>query len=169
VPSRGLEGEVEGELASGPLNLFAFQHPWFLGVLGILPNQLRTLLKESGHDCREEALLDISRTLFFSGYNIWKKRQILNSKFWKEIAPENRKHKSSNRKKRKVDEVASQSKCKNPFHFLARHSNFHNNALQNVIAEICHIKKFIKRNPSQLSSQCFQKLFTMTNLGQNHW
>jgi hypothetical protein len=61
--------------------------------------------------------------LFFSGYNIWKKRQILNSKFWIEIAPENRKHKSSNRKKRKVDEVASQSKCKNPFHFLARHSN----------------------------------------------
>ena len=101
----------------------ANQHPWFLGVLGILPNQLRTLLKESGHDCREEALLDISRTLFLAGYSLWSKRQKLNSKFWKEIAPENREQKTSKRKKRKLDDVASQSKCRNPFHFLVRHSN----------------------------------------------
>ena len=66
----------------------ANQHPCFLGVLGILPNQLRILLKESGHDRREEALLDISRTLFFAGFRIWSKRQKLNSHFWKEIAPE---------------------------------------------------------------------------------
>jgi hypothetical protein len=101
----------------------ANQHPWFLGVLGILPNQLRTLLKESGHDCREEALLDINRTLFFAGFSIWSKRQKLNSKFWKEISPENRKQKTSKNKKRKVEEKASQSKCRNPFHHLVRHSN----------------------------------------------
>jgi len=92
-------------------------------VLGILPNQLRSLLKESGHDCREEALLDISRTLFFAGFSIWKKRQKLNNTFWKEIAPENRKQKTSKRKKRNVEEKTSQSKCRNPFHFLVRHSN----------------------------------------------
>ena len=73
----------------------ANQQPWFLGVLGILPNHLRTLLKESGHDCREEALLDISRTLFFAGFSIWKKRQKLNNKDRKEIARENRKRKIS--------------------------------------------------------------------------
>jgi len=101
----------------------ANQHPWFLGVLGILPNHLRSLLKESGHDCREEALLDISRTLFFAGFSIWKKRQKLNNTFWKEIAPENRKQKTSKRKKRNVEEKTSQSKCRNPFHFLVRHSN----------------------------------------------
>ncbi len=101
----------------------ANQHPCFLGVLGILPNHLRTLLKESGHDCREESLLDISRTLFFAGYSIWSKRQKLNSKFWKEIAPENRKPKTSKRKKPKIDDVTSQSKGRNPFHFLVRHSN----------------------------------------------
>ena len=101
----------------------ANQHPCFLGVLGFLPNQLRTLLIESGHDCREESLLDISRTLFFAGYSIWSKRQELNSKFWKEIAPENRKQQTSKRKKRKVEEKISQSKCRNPFHFLVRHSN----------------------------------------------
>ena len=39
------------------------RHPTFLGVLGILPNQLRSLLKETGHEHREEALLDLNRTL----------------------------------------------------------------------------------------------------------
>ena len=45
-------------------------HPCFLSILGILPNQLRTLLKDTGHQHREEALDDLSRTLFFSGYDI---------------------------------------------------------------------------------------------------
>ena len=53
------------------------RHPPFLGVLGILPNQLRTLLKETGHDHREEFLLDLSQTLFFAGFRVWKKRQQL--------------------------------------------------------------------------------------------
>jgi hypothetical protein len=97
-------------------------HPNFLGVLGILPNQLRTLLKESGYEYREEALLDISRTLFFAGFRIWTKRQHLNSIFWKEIAPENRKIQVSKRKKQRTEFMTSQSKCMNPFHFLVRHS-----------------------------------------------
>jgi len=42
------------------------RHPRFLSLLGILPNQLRTLLKESNHENREEAILDFSRTLFFA-------------------------------------------------------------------------------------------------------
>src|SRR5690348_9592144 len=37
------------------------RHPTFLGVLEILPNQFRTLLKETGHDLREEFLLDFGR------------------------------------------------------------------------------------------------------------
>ena len=61
------------------------QHPHFLGVLGILPNQLRSLLKESGHEHREEFLLDLSQTLFFAGYRIWKKRQKLSLRYWKEV------------------------------------------------------------------------------------
>ena len=69
----------------------ANQHPCFLGVLGILPNQLRTLLKEFDHKNREDALLDISRTLFFAGFDLWQKRQQLNSQYWKEIKPENKK------------------------------------------------------------------------------
>ena len=66
------------------------RHPRFLSLLGILPNQLRTLLKETGYENREEALLDLSRTLFFAGFRIWNKRQQLASRFWKDIAPQNR-------------------------------------------------------------------------------
>ena len=97
-------------------------HPNFLGVLDILPNQLRTLLKEPGYEYREEALLDISRTLFFAGFRVWTKRQQLNSIFWKEIAPENRKIQVAKRKKQRTEFKISQSKCMNPFHFLVGHS-----------------------------------------------
>ena len=128
------------------------QHSCFLGILGILPNQLRTLLKESGFEHREEALLDISRSLFFAGFRIWTKRQQLNSEYWK-IAPENRKNnkfKKSKRKKHEVHDAALQSKCKNPFHFLVRHRNYLNNVQQNVRAETFSMPKSIKRNPLQI-------------------
>ena len=95
--------------------------PCFLSILGILPNQLRTLLKDTGHQHREEALDDLSRTLFFSGYDIWAKRQCLASRYWGEIAPENRNIYRKSTKKHRVEEQAVQSKCKNPFHFLHRH------------------------------------------------
>jgi len=61
------------------------RHPPFLGLLGILPNQLRTLLKETGHENREEALLDLSHTLFFAGYRVWEKRQKLAAKYYRNI------------------------------------------------------------------------------------
>jgi hypothetical protein len=83
----------------------ANQHPCFLGVLGILPNQLRTLLKEFDHKNREEALLDISRTLFFAGFDIWQKRQNLNHIFWKDIKPENKKIRTPKRKKARLENV----------------------------------------------------------------
>ena len=46
------------------------RHPRFLSLLGILPNQFRTLLKETCHENREEAILDLSRTLFFTGFRL---------------------------------------------------------------------------------------------------
>ena len=101
----------------------ANQHPCFLGVLGILPNHLRTLLKELDHKDREESLLDISRTLFFAGFQLWTKRQKLHSHYWKEIAPANKKIRTPKRKKSKLDNASLQNKCTNLFHFLARHSN----------------------------------------------
>ena len=98
-------------------------HPCFLSILGILPNQLRTLLKDTGHQHREEALDDLSRTLFFSGYDIWAKGNALpldtGVKSHQKIAI----FTANQQRKHRVEEQAVQSKCKNPFHFLHRHCN----------------------------------------------
>jgi len=44
-------------------------HDPLLGMLGILPNQLRSLVKDSMDDC-EPALTELSRTLFWAGFRI---------------------------------------------------------------------------------------------------
>ena len=102
------------------------RHPTFLGVLGILPNQLRTLLKETGHDLREEFLLDLSQTLFFAGFRVWKKRQQLASRYWNEVGQRQKKVTVKQKKRKRInnEDKISESKCQNPFHYLRRHSNF---------------------------------------------
>ena len=97
------------------------QHPRPLSLLGILPNQFRTLLKETAFENREEAISDLSRTLFFAGFSIWNKRQKLSSRFWNDISPKNRKkHKKKQKKKYQIEAELVSSNCKNPFHFLKR-------------------------------------------------
>jgi len=129
------------------------RHPRFLSLLGILPNQFRTLLKENNHENRENAILDLSRTLFFAGFRIWNKRQKLASRFWKDIAPENRNmsHLNSTRKKRKNN--IAPSKCRNPFHFLKRYRN-----LSNTRETKCPCSKAVKETkemPNQQISRFF--------------
>jgi hypothetical protein len=97
------------------------RHPRFLSLLGILPNQLRTLLKELGFENREEAISDLARTLFFAGFSIWSKRQKMASRFWKDITAKKRQKKK--RKRHEIEDDIVSSKCKNPFHFLKRHRN----------------------------------------------
>ena len=102
------------------------RHPPFLGVLGILPNQLRTLLKESRHEHREDALLDLSRTLFFAGFRIWTKKQTLAKLYWNNVGNLLKKItlRKKGRKPKKYQEAKTQeSNCKNPFHYLHRHDN----------------------------------------------
>jgi hypothetical protein len=73
----------------------------------------------------DAAFLDISKTLFWQGYNIWKARKVLNKKFWKEIAPREWKKTSRPKRrtsKRKMAEIEAAEKCKNPFHYLTRHA-----------------------------------------------
>ena len=95
----------------------ANRHDYALSTLGILPNQLRTILRESS-DKPEEVWLDVSRTMFWTGYDIWKKRKKLVSAFWKHIAPEewNKKKKDSRKKKHRTNT----SQCVDPFHFLSK-------------------------------------------------
>ena len=86
-------------------------HPCFLSVLGILPNAFRSLLTLHKHQHKEEALLEIRRSLFFAGYRIWSKRKNLHSRFWRDIAPQNRKSLSKKRTKKKKaeDKLMNQS------------------------------------------------------------
>ena len=101
------------------------RHPTFLGVLGILPNQLRSLLKEPGREDREEILLDLSRTLFFAGFRVWKKRQKLAKHYWNNVKQRQLKDKTKRKKPKKkhLEEKIVESKCQNPFHYLRRHEN----------------------------------------------
>jgi hypothetical protein len=101
------------------------RHPTFLGLLGILPNQLRSLLKESGHEHREEVLLDLNKTLFFAGFRVWSKRQHLATRYWIEIGQRLKAgiKKRKKRKKENSDLKISESNCQNPFHFLRRQNN----------------------------------------------
>jgi hypothetical protein len=100
-------------------------HPKGLSLLGILPNQLRGLLKSGGQDA-DIAFDDISMELFRHGYRIWIQRKRLNKNFWKNIAPNEWKksYKEPGRTTRKkLEQKILSDKCRNPFHFLARHKN----------------------------------------------
>ena len=96
-------------------------HDRGLSLIGILPNQLRSLLKQTQQDA-DVAFEAISKELFWKGYAIWKIRKRLMSKFWKEIAPENWKLHTKKKKEKKTLERAK-NECTNPFHFLVKHSD----------------------------------------------
>jgi len=98
-------------------------HPPSLSCLGIIPNELRKILKEGRSDI-EDTLLRMSKTLFFAGYRIWAKRQKLASDYWRNIAPETRPDiRKEKRRKHKLEQIEIQTACKNPFHFLTRQLN----------------------------------------------
>ena len=61
-------------------------HPRGLSLLGILPNQIRSLLKLCGQEA-DVATDEISMKLFEYGYKIWTSRKKRNNHFWKNIAP----------------------------------------------------------------------------------
>ena len=87
-------------------------------VLGILPNQLRSLAIEHKMEHIEDSLLVLSDALFWEGYEIWMKRKSLVQNFWVNIAPnewKKKKKESKSRSKRKL-----RPNCQNPFHFCER-------------------------------------------------
>ena len=74
------------------------KHNPLLSTLGILPNQLRNILKLWTPNF-EEAFDDIAFTLFFQSYQIWKSRKSMMSRYWKSIAQEEWKPHPIKRKK----------------------------------------------------------------------
>ena len=101
----------------------ANNHPPFLGILGILPGQLRRILRAANFVDIETSLEELSKTLFFAGYRIWAQRQRLVRESWKN-APGNRNMiKDKSHRKHQTEQKSVQTRCKNPFHFLQRHQN----------------------------------------------
>jgi hypothetical protein len=94
-----------------------------LSALGIIPNQLRTLTKNSVNKY-EQALSELSQTLFWKGYAIWKRRKALVTDYWKRIARDDWKpysgKKQTSENKRRERSIKAVYQCGNPFHFLEK-------------------------------------------------
>ena len=56
------------------------KHPRNLSLIGILPNQLRTLIKRCS-DNVDIVFEEISKVIFWEGYKIWKARKARNKNF----------------------------------------------------------------------------------------
>ena len=88
-------------------------------MIGILPNQIIKLFQNK--DQGDKAFEELSRELFWKGYNIWNKRKRLTSKFWTEIAPPEwrvyngkKENKKSSKVKKKIEKKPYP--CQNIFH-----------------------------------------------------
>jgi hypothetical protein len=97
------------------------QHNRSLTLIGVLPNQLRNMLKTTNED-GERAFEEISKELFYQGYKIWNARKRMVTNFWKTIAPNEWKPQVKKQKEKK-GETQARNACVNPFHFLAKHKN----------------------------------------------
>ena len=97
-------------------------HNRSLSMIGILPNQLRTMLKQTNVDS-DTAFEAISKELFWQGYTLWKIRKRMMSSFWKNIAPEHWKLHGNRKRERKRHDHTIAEKCTSPFHFLIKHSD----------------------------------------------
>jgi len=118
-------------------------HEKGLTMLGILPRQFRTILRASIDKVKkaEEAWNDISKALFWQGYELWSKRKNMMKEFWKNVAPEEWKThkkrkdkrnekkngksqtKEKKRRKRKRKDKNETSQCVDPFHFIQKCDN----------------------------------------------
>jgi hypothetical protein len=96
-------------------------HNRSLNLLGILPNQLRTLIKMSGVPDIDAVFEDISKSLFWKGYTLWNTRKRLIANFWNNIAPDEWKPHKKKRYNPRVIQI--EKKCARPFHFLVKHSD----------------------------------------------
>ena len=115
------------------------QHALGLSILGILPNQLRKILKVSSDDA-EAAWLDISDTLFWEGYNMWCARKKLIKAFWTNLAPQewHKQRKNCDRKKKNV------SHCTDPFHFLKKYQDLSGEKLTK-----CPCSEYYRSHPTK--------------------
>ena len=119
-------------------------------ILGILPNQLRSLAKIHSMKHMEESLLLLSEVLFWEGYELWKKRKKLVTNYWQNIAPQEWKVEKKERKLKGKRRLLST--CKNPFHFCEKLTSL---STQRRSLCACSDKKRIPRSEILPDIRCF--------------
>ena len=62
-------------------------HDRFAGVLGILPNHLIRLVRETKPEDKDAILKDLRLTAFWHGYRVWRQRMYLYHEYWRDKAP----------------------------------------------------------------------------------
>jgi hypothetical protein len=126
-------------------------------MLGILPNQLRSIAKEYKMERMDDFFIRFSDTLFWEGYEVWKKRVKLVKCFWKTIAPDDWKinHKGTkSRVKRTL-----RPNCKNPFHYCKKISDLSMQRrtvcacsdMKRVVVADMDIRNFLTKYPKSVS------------------
>jgi hypothetical protein len=68
----------------------------------------------------------VSKTLFWKGYSLWKKRKALVSKLWKSVLPDDWKKSS---KKKSTKKIVQESVCHDPFHYFRKQFEYCNQRL----------------------------------------
>src|SRR6201996_8970176 len=82
-------------------------HDRFAGILGILPNHLIRLVRDTKPKDKDAILKDLRLTAFWHGYRVWRIRMYLSHEYWRDKAPMCLKG--------KPDVL---DKCINPFHYM---------------------------------------------------
>ena len=137
-------------------------------MLGILPNQLRSLAKKAKMEHVEESLVLLSDGLFWEGYELWKKRKSLVKNFWQNIAPKEWKMNQTKAKKGKEKRKLKKN-CKNPFHFCVKISDFSkqrrticacSDTRRRIVSQAKDIRYFLTAYPKRVAFD--------HNLGSSH-
>ena len=140
-------------------------------MLGVLPNQLRSIAKEYKMEHTDDFFTRFSDTLFWEGYEIWKKRVRLVKCFWKTIAPSDWKknHKDSkSRGKRTL-----RPNCKNPFHYCKKISDLSMQRrtvcacsdMKRVMIQDMDIRNFLTKYPKCVSYEIKTSSLSSSNVG----
>ena len=108
-------------------------------MIGILPNQLKTLLNSQNQTTANIAFEDISKEIFWQSYSIWQTRKRHISEFWRNIVPENWKpHQKEIKNLKRIQEIKIAEQCSNPFHFLIKNKDL--SKQKRTICQCSHVK-----------------------------
>ena len=133
------------------------KHKFSLLALGILPNQLRILLRPNMGKC-ESVLSELQDVCFWGGYQIWRVRKAMMKHVWESMRPRKMKQ-----KRKKIAE--SVSACKSPFHFLIKFTDLSH---QRITRCPCSLIETKKRKSECLDIRFLLSQQSSSNISSHH-